>query len=78
MLKKEVIEYLSEAKTWNRGPSSLLAELLEISNAAVTRFGDVLPVKQAIKLDKILRDSEVLKKYGLRVKPRPRFDTELY
>lgn len=79
MRKKELLDYLNTSdKCKGKGAATLLAEILDISEPAVSRFGEIIPVKRAIKLDKIFRDSEKLKRYGLKAKGRPKFDTELY
>lgn len=81
MKKTEVLDYLKTTRSCMRGDygsASLLAEMLEVSGAAVSRFGDIIPVNQAIKLHRLLRDPKKIEKYGLPAKGKLRFDMELY
>lgn len=82
MYKKDVLDYLSTSTKCkdkaNSGAVSLLAEILDVSAAAVSRFGDIIPIKQAVVLDKKFRSPETLRWFGLKAKGRPKFDTALY
>lgn len=70
MLKKDVIEYFGGC---GNGGVVATAKALGINRAAVSQFGDVIPVNQALILDKItggklrfdkkLYQAEALKNY---------------
>ena len=78
MLKKDVFDYINKGDGERSGAATLLAEILKISSASISKWGETIPETQADKLDKFLRDRDNLKKYGLRVNGRPVFSKQKY
>ena len=82
MKKQEVLDYIQTSTrckdSVKGGVNKLLAEMLGVAPPAITQYGDVIPVKQAIKLHHIFKDHIKLREYGLSTKGRPKFDVDMY
>lgn len=82
MRKEEVLEYLKSSKNTEKnkggnGTVKLLAEMLGVTPGAVSQY-DLIPIKNAVKLDRIFNNKEERNKYGLLAKGRPVLDYSLY
>ena len=78
MLKKDVLEYLGHEEGCRTGAITKLASMLNITMPAISFWGERLPMKQAVRLDKFLRDKGNLKKFELSAKGRPTFNIDDY
>ena len=78
MLKKDVLEYFGHEEGKRTGGINKLSAVLTVSNAAISQWGDVVPVIQAIRLDKLLDSKGVRKEHGLPARGRPQFNSNDY
>ena len=74
MLKKDVLEYFGHEEGKRTGGINKLSAVLRVSMGAISQWGDVVPVIQAIRLDKLLDSKELRKEHGLQAKGRPQFN----
>ena len=78
MLKKDVLDYLGHEEGLRDGAKSLLASLLDVTTSAISQWGDLIPMHQARRLHKLLRDKKILKQFNLSVKGRTTFNIDDY
>ena len=78
MLKKDVLEYFGHEEGKRTGGINKLSAVLKVSMGAISQWGDVVPVIQAIRLDKLLSSKELRKEQGLPARGRPQFNSNDY
>lgn len=77
MLKKDVLDYIDNSGSERSGSSTILAEILGVTGAAVSQW-IMLPREQAKALHKLLRLPIVIKRYGLIKEGKPVFKAKDY
>lgn len=78
MLKKDVLEYFGHEEGRRTGGINKLSAVLNVSMGAISQWGEVVPVIQAIRLDKLLDSKGLRKEHDLPAKGRPKFNSNDY
>ena len=78
MLKVDVLEYIGKNKEEGEGVSNVLAKILRVSEPAVCQWGERIPPMQAMRLEKLFNDPEVIEQYNLSNWDKPVFCEDDY
>lgn len=78
MLKKDVLEYLGHEEGKREGAISVLASILNITTSAISQWESRIPMNQARRFDRFLRNRKNLKQFDLPTKGRPQFNIDDY
>lgn len=82
MYKTDLLEYVGKSTLCldrqRSGAAKLIAEMLNISEVAVSNWNEEIPRARAMQLHKIFRDKDKLKEYGLPLRGALKFDLDIY